>query len=51
MLTTYMFREFQPQVRQNQSPLGERGGSLQQRQVMSAKPRSQSGPFNDFRNF
>ena len=51
MLSTYMFRELQPQIQQPVSAvLDERGGTLQQRQAMSGRSRKRSSPYTDYRN-
>lgn len=51
MLSTYMFREYQRQARRSSKPfLGLRGGTLQMRQAIYARPRTLSGPYTDYRN-
>lgn len=51
MLSTYMFREHQPQMQQPTSAIvSEQGGMLQQRQAMSGIAKKRSSPYTDYRN-
>ena len=50
MLSTYMFSEYQPQTRRNKPILRLRGGTLQMRQAIYARPRKLFGPYTDYRN-